>query len=627
MLAVAALAGCSSAPTAGSGAARSTAPSADSGTALAIDAVRAVTAADDLVFANRYADADAAFVALIHGQPGNGLAHAHYALFLNYRQEFAAAHAEAAQAVDVAPGLARAHAVLCRVDDWANHLDAAVAEGRRAVQIDSSDVLAHLFLSEALADRGDYPGSRTELGAARGLITESSSAYEKAEVHREEGNLGHDAGDLAAQLAGFVAAYQAQPDWVERPSELAGAYLDNSDLVGAHNAVEKALALTPDDPDLLATLGRVALFQPDYAAADQAFGRLARLRPTDSASLELAAHALFADKQDIDGAVALLERAITASPSNEEATAYLVYLERDVRDDEARGHREAADAVAAARGDLAPGARAPSAPDIAAVQAVHAQAALDEINTARRNAGLAAVTLDAHLSTSAITHCFYWLFNNASPSVAKLGIHLETPGLPGFSGVHAPDRAVNFGWHNGPVGEDITHAGDPALAVGQWVNSVYHRFPIMRPDLSAIGYADCAVGSLPMEDMEFGFGIVDTMRHAPIPFPGDGQVAVPDIFSDNELPDPVPAGKPRTTGYPVTVTFDPLSRAQVSSFTVAGPDGKALDGYALAPDRLDGNAATLLPVAPLAAKTTYTSHITASVDGRAYDQTWSFTTA
>ena len=123
------------------------APSQDTGAALA--------AADALFFANHYEDAQRAYARLVARAPGDGLAHAAYALFLNYRMDFTGALAEAKAAVAAAPRSGRAEAVLCRVQDWSMHVDDAVAAGARAVSLAPEDPLAHLFDSEALADHGD----------------------------------------------------------------------------------------------------------------------------------------------------------------------------------------------------------------------------------------------------------------------------------------------------------------------------------------------------------------------------------------------------------------------------------------------------------------------------------------
>lgn len=586
-------------------------------------------AAADLVYANRYDAADAAYLRILAADPGNIDALTGYALFLNYRLEYDAAKRQVAAAVAVAPHDARVLAVQCRVDDWSGDLVGAVAAGQEAIRRDPGYDLGHVFLSEALADHGDVSGARNEVASAKGLITVRSPVYDQAELQREIGNLARDAGDTKGELAAFLEAARLQPTWVERPSELASAYLDNSDLPGAHTALQQALALAPDDAALLQSLGSISMLEGDYDSADGAFTKLGDLRPDDATALTLAAHAHMAHSGDIDGSVSLLERALSAAPGDAEAAGYLLALERYVRGDAARGQAELAAAVRSHHDDLAPGRTglAPTPPDVDAIEADHQRRALAVVNNARSKAGLPPVTLDAGLNASAVQHCYYWLFNNASDTVRNLGIHRETYGLPGFTGAGAGDRANAHGWHSGPVTEDITHRGSPEAGVNDWINSVYHRFPILRSDLSAIGYGDCGVGSLPMEDMEFGLGNQGGDHHAPTPFPADGQSSVPAEFVDNEIPDPVPAGRPRTTGYPVTVNFDPRERVTVSTFTLVDDAGHPLDGYRLDPGNATENCASLLPVLPLTAGKRYTAHIAGTRGQDAYDLTWSFTVA
>jgi hypothetical protein len=234
------------------------------------------------------------------------------------------------------------------------------------------------------------------------------------------------------------------------------------------------------------------------------------------------------------------------------------------------------------------------------------------------------VQLDPRLSASARSHGYYWLFNNLSPAVAGLGIHLETQGFAGFSGAEPWDRATAAGYPDQRVGEDITHRGAADSAVADWVNSVFHRFAIMRPDLTVIGYGSADAGSVLIEDMEFGFAVARSTT--PVVYPGAGQTNVPATFVDNELPDPVPAGASRTTGYPVTVTFSVADAVRMTAFTVAGPDGRTLPAYSLPPSGGTENSASLLPVSPLQAGTRYTAHITAYVNGTRFDRTWTFTT-
>jgi hypothetical protein len=211
--------------------------------------------------------------------------------------------------------------------------------------------------------------------------------------------------------------------------------------------------------------------------------------------------------------------------------------------------------------------------------------------------------------------------------VIDLGIHLETPGTPGFTGVRAGDRANAAGWYAGPIVEDITHRGGPIPAVDDWVDSVYHRFPIVRPELRSIGYADCSIGPLPMEDMEFGLSGPQTPATAPpVLVPADGQTGVPTTFLDNELPDPLPAGTPRNAGFPVTASFPEAASDRLTGFSLRDPSGAEVAAYTLSPGSANENSASLIAHGPLRAGTVYTAHLGAIVDGRPYDRTWTFTT-
>ena len=89
----------------------------------------------------------------------------------------------------------------------------------------------------------------------------------------------------------------------------------------------------------------------------------------------------------------------------------------------------------------------------------------------------------------------------------------------------------------------------------------------------------------------------------------------------------MPHGAPRTTGYPVTVTFSEADRVSMHSFTLTAPGGHALAAYVLAPSGSTENSASLLPVAPLVPGAVYTARISATVDGVVYARSWTFTVA
>lgn len=603
-------------------------PGPRSGAPASPDAAQLATSVDAAnadMFANDYAAAGAEFSALLVKAPRSADVHAADALLLNYEGDGPAAAQEAGDAVALDAGDADAQAVLCRVDDWAGNIVDAVAAGNAAIAADASDPLGHLFLAEALSDSGAFPQARAQLSAASALIQEHPTAYLTAELQREEANLDSDLGETKPALQAFEAALAAQPHWLYRTTEVVNAELVGGDSAAARATLDTAIAQTPDDLGTIESLGNDALLVSDAKAATALWNRALAFAPRNSTVLDAAGEVAVAANDDVNSGVTDFEEALRVDPYDDEAAAYLMAIATDIEHNPLLG-REAI--TAAVLADLPAGStprRIPVIPDPAVAVAGDATIALAAVNSARAAAGLAPVRLDSRLSASALTHSFYWLFNYFAPSVVGLGIHLETRGDPGYSGVYPWTRAIAFDYPNQRIGEDITHSGAPDTAVAQWVNSVFHRFAIMRPDLRVIGYGEAEVGTVSMEDMEFGFATATPA--APVLYPGAGQTHVPTTFVDNELPDPVPAGKPRTTGYPVTVTFSAADRVSMHSFTLTAPGGAVLAAYVLSPSGATENSASLLPVSPLVAGAVYTARISATVNGAAYVRSWTFTVA
>ncbi|MBV8526714.1 MAG: hypothetical protein JOZ75_00205 [Candidatus Dormibacteraeota bacterium] len=612
-------AGCAPAASSGSRPPASAGPSAEAASAVQADIGRA----EDEMYANAYAAADGDFLRLLTAAPRSAAAAAAYALFLNYRGDESLAQAEATKAVALDPHSAMAEAVLCRVHDWAGDVGDAVTAGRSAIALDSSEPLGHLFLSEALADAGDIAGSQAQIAAAQQLITPDSSGFLRSELLRETANLDSDSGRPQEQIAALQQSLGQQPGWLYRVQELAHAQSAAEEVTAARQTLDAAAESLPADVDALEDLGAEAMVDGDGPVALAAWQKAATLAPGDPTVLDMQGEVQVAVNRDTNAAVQAFEHALTANPDDLDAAAYLTGLARFVQ---GQPGLAATEITAALQPDAAAHARRRLVrPNPEAASAGAAAQALAVVNATRAQAGLPAVQLDPHLTDSAMSHAFYWLFNNASPSVAGLGIHQESQGLPGFSGTGPGQRAIAWGYSTDRTAEDITHRGTPTAGVDDWVNSVFHRFPILRPDLVAIGYGQAEVGSINMQDMEFGYSSPGSA--APVRYPAAAQTKVPDTFVDNELPDPVPAGAPRTTGYPVTVTFAAGDSVSLTSFTLSGPDGAALTAYLLAPSSSTENSASLLPAAPLRPATTYAAHIVASVNGQPYDQSWSFTTA
>ena len=480
-----------------------------------------VAAAESDMYANRYAAADSAFSALLASAPGSADVHAADALFLDYEGERPSAQSEAAGAVALDPHDADAQAVLCRVDDWAGDFTGALTAGRAALALAPEDPLVRLFLGEVLADTGATAAARSDLALAKTAIAAHPTTYLQAELQRELANLDDDTGASAAAVQAFKAALAVQPHWLYRTTEVVNAELTAGDSAAARTVLDGATAESPDDLGTIESLGNDAMLVVDAKAASLLWARALVLAPDDPTALDANGEVAVAVNNDVNAGVRYFEAALRADPFDEEAAAYLMAIATDITHAPAAGRAEIIAAVLGSTPATTQPRRIPVIPNPAAQVAGDASIALAAVNAARADAGLPPVHFDTRLSASALSHSFYWLFNYFAPSVTGLGIHRETAGEEGYTGVQPWTRAIAFGYPNQRIGEDITHSGTPDTAVAQWVNSVFHRFSIMRPDLRVIGYGEADVGSVVMEDMEFGFAVAT--KAPPALYPGAGQ--------------------------------------------------------------------------------------------------------
>ena len=590
------------------------------------DAAPDLAAAEAKLYASQYTDAEKAFQDALLKAPTSAEAHARYALFLTYRHRYPQALAEARTAVGLDGNNVASRAISTRVHDWAappgdHSAFKAVADlGAEAVRLGPKSALAHTFYSEALADSGNTDAARTEIEAAAPL---ASTAYEKAEVEREKATLAMQTGDKPGGLAHFEASRALQPEWAERIRELASWYQGSGQTDKSVALLNEAVQKAPRDAELRLSLAGIALEKQDMASAATALTAANDLKPHDSAIESTLALADFSQSRDQGRAESLLRAAAADSPSDTTVAdlldGFLRYIKRDPA---------AADRVLVA----APRSSVPFSPLSAfpvpatARRAAADAAALKQLNDYRAKAHLPAVHLDARISNGAASHSYWWLFNLSLPQVKGLGIHREVPGTPGYTGVTMRDRSVSFGFpRNLGMAEVIDHTGTAESGVTVWIDSVYHRFPLMAPDLDAVGFGEAIGGGLPIETMDVSFRTEVGDPRVMVAYPADGQADVPREFTGNELPDPVPGGYQSPTGYPITVNFNPHAAASVSSITLRQAGGD-VPYWSIAPVLADENVLTILPKDPLKPRTTYQVHIGGQIQGIAYTKDWSFTT-
>jgi hypothetical protein len=129
--------------------------------------------------------------------------------------------------------------------------------------------------------------------------------------------------------------------------------------------------------------------------------------------------------------------------------------------------------------------------------------------------------------------------------------------------------------------EVMAYVGDGRTSVRLWLDSVWHRLPILSPEVEQAGYGASRSGPLRCDTIDFGMGAGRTPAWQTVVYPYDGQVGVPRSFAGREVPEPPrpPGGWP--SGYPITLYAAGVT-ATDHRITVDGSD-QVLDHVFVAP--------------------------------------------
>jgi hypothetical protein len=562
-------------------------------------------AADARLFAGDYDGAEARYLALIKDDVPGGAAH--YSTLLAYEGRLQDAVAQAKAAVRSrtdSDSLAR----LARALDWSEDVAGAVAAGARAVQARPVTPLAHIFYSEALADSGQFSEAERELRAAERVV---GDGYLRAELDREWANLYRNRGEQQSELNYIQLALKHQPAFPERQLELVRYDYSNQRPAAAQAILDK-LRAGPNGRSywVLVSGAGAAFIGGDTARADSLFTSAAQVRPGGAEAVLGQAELAVTVKRDFNAAHDLLAQVLKKDPGATQVYRYLRYLDLLVLKKDPDADLRA----------LVPNPPADVMPELRKV-------ALDTVNGYRSAVGAPPVSEDPALSQGAEAHAYYYLFNLGQPQLQGLGIHSEDESLPGFTGANSLLRDRHFGYSGTRGAEVIDHVATPEGSVRVWIDSVYHRYPLLARETAAAGFAVVSLGIVSISILDLGVG--DPGQSDPVVYPTPGQVDVPVQFNGREVPDPVPAGGAYPVGYPVTLQVGAARTLAVTSGHLIGPDGREVAGYALGPA---GSGLTpwewaLLPRQPLKAGGRYTVEVVGKVDGQDFTKSWSFTVA
>ncbi len=266
----------------------------------------------------------------------------------------------------------------------------------------------------------------------------------------------------------------------------------------------------------------------------------------------------------------------------------------------------------------------PDPPFGASDQAIEAWTIVNEYRLA---AGAGCMNMVTELNASAQTHCDYRAANSADRSCTPDG-HTEVVGCPGFTGATVEAREIAAGYPPELVYTEVFYTyGSPALAVPGWIDTVWHRIPLLDPWSTDMGYG----GGPVCATLDVGHGTSPAPDDTVAVYPYDGQTEVPPSWSGLESPAPPPPPGGWPGSYPINIYAQRLSVTE----HVLTKDGDNTPIEHLFLDATSPGISWLgmylsntvfLYGAPFELNTKYRVKIVGTYTGGALNKEWTFTT-
>jgi uncharacterized protein YkwD len=199
---------------------------------------------------------------------------------------------------------------------------------------------------------------------------------------------------------------------------------------------------------------------------------------------------------------------------------------------------------------------------------------LNPLNRYRQSVGLAPVTANPRLSHGDFLHSRYLVKNFGKQIAARVNLgaemHFEDPSKPWYS---AEGQAAG---RSGNVDEmwDPRGTARPSWAIDNWMQSPFHRLPILNPRLHGVGYGyDCedgvCIAALNLNSDVDPILSASAPSAAPIEYPPNGASIDVNSF-DGEWPDPLAScpGYSLPAGYPITIQLGSMVNPGIASFSL-----------------------------------------------------------
>lgn len=297
----------------------------------------------------------------------------------------------------------------------------------------------------------------------------------------------------------------------------------------------------------------------------------------------------------------------------------------------AGGSAGKADGPAANPGDPAPDEALARAAESAVDPDDESVAAITTLNEIRASVGLSPVQLDPAVTLGAQWHAEYLWQNRALGSA--LNAHQQDDSLPGYSAEHYWERmeAAGVDLRQQPaLGEVVATHPRAASAVVHWVETAYHRLPLLAPEAAAVGYGHAIGEGHATNVMDLVSRPRTTSEWPPVVlYPPPGAKDVKAWWDGLEWPRPAepPGGYP--SGPVISVSTMGGVDLRVDEHTLRGEDGAAIPHVFLSAandPNLGGSAVLFYANAPLQPGQRYTVHVSGHAGEVPFDETWHFET-
>jgi hypothetical protein len=251
------------------------------------------------------------------------------------------------------------------------------------------------------------------------------------------------------------------------------------------------------------------------------------------------------------------------------------------------------------------------------------------LNQTRVAAHSGCMKLVPELVKSAQSHCDYDVANMGNASCTA-DAHTEISGCMGFTGMDVQSREIAAGYPMGMAYTEVatTFGNNPVQALPNWIDTVFHRIPLLDPWIGDMGYG----GAAGCDVIDIGLGMSSVPADTVVTYPYDGQTNVPPTWNGLEGPEPpAPAGG-WPSGYPINIYAQGINVTQ----HVLTKDG---DNTPIDHVFIDINSTNIsglnsyfrdtafLYGAPLEVSTKYHVKIVGTHTGGALNVEWTFTTA